>query len=88
MAGRKYSVAEIETMRQAVTDLMTGWTYSSNGRSGQRPSTADVEHQLRTYIANETSPEELRDEVDRQREEGFAAARRHQPASLFISVAS
>ena len=48
--ARKYSVAEIDRMRNAVYQLYPEW---------YNPKPAQVEDRLRTYMLNGNSPEEL-----------------------------
>lgn len=57
MTERKYSVAEIDLMRQAIERLRSLTSVSRQSIDGSK----DVEARLRTYMLNGTSPEELQD---------------------------
>lgn len=68
-----YSVSDIIAMRGVVEELMTPWQYQENGRAGQAPRSSDVEDQLRTYMANGTTLEELRAEAEQRYKDGLKA---------------
>lgn len=51
---RKYSVAEIDAMRECI-----GWMYPSGVSYLQGERAADIENRLRTYMTNGTEPDEL-----------------------------
>lgn len=56
MAERKYSVAEIDDMRDSIR-----WSYPSDTAFYAKERDADIENRLRTYMQNGTDPEELRE---------------------------
>lgn len=63
-AGRKYSVADIDRMRSAISTMLSGYllseaTNNPGGWSMSTPPLVLVEDYLRTYMLNGTTPEEL-----------------------------
>lgn len=66
MPERKYSVAEIDRMRDAVHTLCTPVGV------GHRP--VEVEERLRTYMLNGTDPEELEDAASERRNQYYLGA--------------
>lgn len=53
---RKYSVAEIDAMRRAIS-----WSYPSGGPFYAAERAAEIEQRLQTYMMNGTDPAELED---------------------------
>lgn len=66
--ARKYTVEEIDQMRKSIE-----WSYPSGVSYYPEQRAAEVESKLRTYMQNDTSPEELA-EMARRRSEIEAAA--------------
>lgn len=60
MAGRKYSVSEIDEMRFNIRRAFGPGSYYEAERA------AAVEDRLRTHMQNGTDPEELRDAADQR----------------------
>ncbi len=55
MTERKYTVAEIDQMRELIQgSYPDGWPYMHDERE------AEIEGRLRTYMLNGTNPEELK----------------------------
>jgi len=54
VAERKYSVAEIDRMRQAIR-----WSYPCGVPYYENERSAEIENRLRTYMQNGTDPKEL-----------------------------
>jgi len=68
MTERKYSVSEIDKMREAILRLYPlGVPYRANERA------ADAENRLRTHMQNGTGPEELERAAREHVEKGRAA---------------
>lgn len=77
MEQRKYSLAEIDSMCRYVSDILTDWQYSADGKSASGPgrSSSEVEDRLRTYMLNGTEPDELRERAQARHEDAKQAAR-------------
>ena len=68
MVERKYTIQEIEGMRQSI-----GWSYPPNVPYYAEARAAEIEDQLRTYMANGTEPKEV-SEMARARISAFQQA--------------
>lgn len=70
MPERKYSVAEIDRLRDAIR-----WSYPSGVPFYEKDRNADIEDRLRTYMLNGTDPAEL-EQQNAERRSAIAKLRR------------
>jgi hypothetical protein len=70
--ARKYAIAEIEQMRNALR-----WSYPSGVSYYEKERSAEIENKLRTYMQNGTDPDELAAWSGRQRQAEQEAQQRN-----------
>lgn len=81
MTDRKYSLQEIDDMRQALNELMGSWQFSGDGSwAGRMPKAEEVEQRLRTYMQNGTEPAELAEAAAALIREGVESAKAREDA--------
>ena len=76
--SRKYSLGEINQMREAISFLGGSLQFGPHMCSGQPLGAEETELQLQTHMLNGTTGSELYEERERVMREGMALAARHE----------